>query len=264
MKFVQECQSQQCLDATHYLQSVVERDLHPCVDMYSHVCNRWTSRRRGVGFLPDSLRSFLQHFVRRLQSVREDVLGEPMASVIHIGKHLFEDCSTYMNAPDSSTLQADIASVLEHVNTSVLLESDSLSTALVRAINISFATGLHSAVLVTRKKDDSNTYLHFANTPSIRRVLRVPPADNDIEPYVIDVIRHVSSNPDAAAIARDVLDVDGEVDTFSEGVVSSVWIGAGELKKDAGFPSGVWRQAFASFADQGLPVADADVNLFTG
>ncbi|XP_075742207.1 uncharacterized protein LOC142795623 [Rhipicephalus microplus] len=260
----QECESQQCLDATHYLQSVVERDLHPCVDMYSHVCNRWTSRRRGVGFLPDALRSFLQHFVRRLQSAREDVLGEPMASVIHIGKHLFEDCSTYMNALGSSTLQADIASVLEHVNTSVLLESDSLITALVRAISISFATGLHSAVLVTRKKDDSNTYLHFVNTPPIRRVLRAPPADDDIEPYIRDVIRHVSSNPDAAVIARDVLDVDSEVDTFIEGFVSSVWIGAGELKKDAGFPSGVWRQAFASFADQGLPVTDADVNLFTG
>ncbi|KAL1447709.1 hypothetical protein MTO96_044231 [Rhipicephalus appendiculatus] len=232
--------------------------------MYSHVCNRWASRRRGVGFVPDAIHLFLQRFLRRLQSTREDVLGEQMAPVIHIGKRLFEDCSSYMNATGSSKLDADIASVLELVNVSVLLESNSSSTAFVRAINISFATGLHSAVLVARKKDNSSSFLHFANAPSIRRVLRAPPVDDDVEPYVIDVIRHVSANSDAAAIARDVLDMDSEVDNFAEGDVRSVWIGAGELQEDAGFPSGVWRQAFASFADQGLPVADTDVALFTG
>ncbi|KAH7939946.1 hypothetical protein HPB52_019548 [Rhipicephalus sanguineus] len=259
-----ECKSQQCLDATRYLSSVVERDLHPCVDMYSHVCNRWTSRRRGVGFVPDALHLFLQRILRRLQSTGDNVLGEPMAPVIQIGKRLLDDCAAYMNATGSNNLQADILSVLEHVNVSVLLKSNSSSTALVRAINITFTTGLHSAVVVTRKKHDSGSFLYLANAPSIRRVLRAPPTDDDIEAYVGDVIRHVSTNTDAAAIARDVLDVDSEVDNFAEGDVISIWLAAGDLKKDAGFPSGVWSQVFASFAAQGLPVADADVVLFTG
>ncbi|KAH6923338.1 hypothetical protein HPB50_000423 [Hyalomma asiaticum] len=82
--------------------------------------------------------------------------------------------------------------------------------------------------------------------------------------YVGDVIRQVSANADVAAIARDVLDADSEVDTFAEGDEDSMWIAAAELKKDAGFPSGFWGQAFSSATDQGVPVTDATVVLFTG
>ncbi|XP_070384237.1 uncharacterized protein [Dermacentor albipictus] len=259
----QGCKSQQCLDATLYLRSVVEQDLHPCVDMYSHVCSRWTSRRRGVGFVPDALHLFLQRFRRRLQSSFDDVLGDRMAPVIRIGKRLLDDCTAYMNATGSS-LRRDLESVLEQVNVTVLLESDSHSTALVRAINISFATGLHSAVVVARRKDERSTFLHLTNAPPIRRELRAAPTDDDVEAYVVDVIRHLNVTSDAVDIAREVFDVDSEVDTFAEGDVKSVRLSAGELRIDAGFPSGVWKQAFGAFTDQGLAVTDVDVLLFTG
>ncbi|XP_050050139.2 uncharacterized protein [Dermacentor andersoni] len=166
-----------------------------------------------------------------------------------------------MNATGSS-LQRDVESVLEQVNVTVLLESDSHSTALVRAINISFATGLHSAVVVARRKDDRSTFVHLMNAPSIRRELRAAPTDDEVEAYVVDVIRHVTS--DAVDIAREVFDVDSEVETFAEEDVTSVRLSAGELKSDAGFPSGVWKQAFGSFNDQGLTVTDVDMLLFTG
>ncbi|KAH7933439.1 hypothetical protein HPB49_012535 [Dermacentor silvarum] len=257
------CKSQQCLDATGYLHSVVEEDLHPCVDMYSHVCNRWTSRRRGVGFVSDALNLFLQRFRRRLQSSFDDVLGDRMAPVIRIGKRLLDDCTAYMNATGSS-LQHDVESVLEHVNVTDLLESDSFRAAFVRAINISFATGLHSAVVVSRTKNDLSTFIHLTNAPSIRRVLRAAPTDDDVEAYVADVIRHLTVTSDAVAIAREVFDVDSEVEIFAEDDVKSVWLTTGELKKDASFAPGLWKQAFGLFTDQGLTVTGDDILLFTG
>ncbi|KAK8760782.1 hypothetical protein V5799_027953 [Amblyomma americanum] len=260
---VLSCSSERCASATRYLSAIVEQDLHPCVDIHQHVCGMWTIRRHGAGFVSDAFGLFLRRFRSRLLQADDAVLGERMTPVVQIGKRLLEDCFEYMNATNP-VLQRDISSLLYVLNVSSLLASESSSSALVRAMAISFTTGFHSAIVIARRKLDRGAYLHLLNAPSIRQELRAEPTDKYVETYVEDVVRHVAATSDAATIARDVLDVDSEVESFAELDVRHQWLTYGEIKEDAKFPKGVWSSVFQLFGEAGLTVADTDVLLFTG
>ncbi|XP_049511355.1 uncharacterized protein LOC125939889 [Dermacentor silvarum] len=263
---LKECGQGHCSRELRYLDAVVDTAVDPCSDFYAYMCNRWSGRHAGAGFLQDAFDKFFGTLATAVLQTRPAVFGGE-AQVFQVGKTLLQDCIGYMNA-EKPDLPRDVTSVLNVLNLSALLASNSSRVALVLSLNMSFATGLHCLVAITRRKKRQGgiTYLYLYRTPSLRQELRAQTEDDGLYLYIHSLINLISPSEQNASTAgaRDVIDIDSVLESFDTDERKETWLLPEVLKRDTSFPEGVWREAFRSFRVGGLVDVDVDEVLFSG
>ncbi|XP_077492413.1 uncharacterized protein LOC144103619 [Amblyomma americanum] len=259
-----ECESPDCAPELRYLDVVVQANVNPCADFYGHVCYRWTEQHAGEGFLKDAYDRFFRILAGRVLQAPASGFGDK-AQGFQVGKSLLEECVAYMNSFDLD-LQRDVTTMLDVLDIKTLLLSETSRASMVHALNISFATGFHSLVGITRRKisPEERIYLHLYRVPSVRQQLQADYMDDNLEHYLKSVLLLISATHEARAIARDVIDMDSMVESFDTGETGDVWLDAAVLKQDLGFPAGLWSDAFRLFQAGGLSEADVGDVFFTG
>ncbi|XP_075529847.1 uncharacterized protein LOC142563181 [Dermacentor variabilis] len=187
--------------------------------------------------------------------------------VFQVGKTLLQDCIGYMNA-EKPDLQRDLTSVLNVLNLSTLLASNSSRAALALSLKISFATGLHCLVAITRRKKHQGgiAYLYLYRAPSLRQEFRAQTEDDGLYLYIRSLITLMSPTEEKAAAvgARSVIDIDSVVESLDTDERKETWLLPEVLKRDTSFPEGLWSEAFDAFSVGGLADVHVDEVLFSG
>ncbi|XP_077529152.1 uncharacterized protein LOC144141471 [Haemaphysalis longicornis] len=268
-KFLKECRSADCLSEIRYLDALTDDAVDPCVDFYGHVCGRWNSLHGGGGFVQDALSRFFDSLKGAVQRANPAAFDD-MAQGFQVGQQLFDYCVTYMNST-TFNLQNDLVFVLSILNVTKLVSANTSRNALILALQVSFETGLHAVVGITRRTGrplESGSYLHFYKTATLREQFLDGSEAEDVESYVDSVVaqvRYLTNNtggPTAKYTARDVMDADSRLAAMDSGDPDVRWLEVESLKSDKAFPEGVWSEAYHIFGASGLPEADVVHVLF--
>ncbi|XP_075727079.1 neprilysin-1 isoform X2 [Rhipicephalus microplus] len=270
---VVSCGTSECKLASGYLSTLVDGDVEPCDDFYQHVCGKWTRERDGLSFLGDAFQRYLADLRRRLTSpdVETSSVYTKLRSRLAVGSRFVRDCFLYMEEPETD-VKREIASILEVLDLSGILGSETSFDALLQALSLSFTTGLASLVGIRRRKLGDRVFLHVYGARSIREELLPETADGVVLSYLYKVVRAASEDSaHSDALASSVLALDVTLAQKSHAFSRSpgdkeeddVWLHVTDLIGDADFPAGLWDVAFGSFKAN-EPVRDHDnAVLFT-
>ncbi|KAL1433600.1 hypothetical protein MTO96_012430 [Rhipicephalus appendiculatus] len=273
---VVSCRTAECKLASGYLSTLVDRDVEPCDDFYQHVCGKWTRERDGLSFLGDAFQSYLADLRRRLTSpdVERSSVHPKLRSGLVVGSRFVRDCFLYMEEPEPDVKQ-EVASILEVLDFSAILGSETSFDALLQALSLSFTTGLASLVGIRRRKSGGRVFLHIYGARSIREELLPEATDGAVLSYLYKVVRAASGDSvHSDVLANSLLALDVALVQKSRAFSRSpgdkddddddVWLHVTDLIGDADFPAGLWDVAFGSFKAN-EPVRDHDnAVLFTG
>ncbi|KAL3204975.1 hypothetical protein MRX96_041095 [Rhipicephalus microplus] len=268
---VVSCRTSECKLASGYLSTLVDGDVEPCDDFYQHVCGKWTRERDGLSFLGDAFQRYLADLRRRLTSPDVSSVHPKLRSRLAVGSRFVRDCFLYMEEPEPD-VKREIASILEVLDLSGILGSETSFDALLQALSLSFTTGLASLVGIRRRKLGDRAFLHIYGARSIREELLPEVADGVVLSYLYKVVRAASGDSaHSDALASSVLALDVTLAQKSHAFSRSlgdkedddVWLHVTDLIGDADFPAGLWDVAFGSFKAN-EPVRDHDnAVLFT-
>ncbi|KAH7934102.1 hypothetical protein HPB49_021582 [Dermacentor silvarum] len=233
---VVSCRTAECKLASGYLSTLVDRDVEPCDDFYQHVCGKWTRERDGLSFLGDAFQRYLADLRRRLTSldVERATVHPKLRAGLIVGSRFVRDCFLYMEEAEPD-VKREVASILEVLDVSAVLGSESSFDALLQALTLSFTTGLATVVGIRRRRSEGRVFLHIHSARSIREEL-LPEA----------------TDPQTARIFSQSPDDD------------DAWLHVADLIGDPGFPAGLWDVAFGSFKANEPVRGHDNAVLFTG
>ncbi|XP_075531893.1 neprilysin-1-like isoform X1 [Dermacentor variabilis] len=268
---VVSCRTPECKLASGYLSTLVDRDVEPCDDFYQHVCGKWTRERDGLSFLGDAFQRYLADLRRRLTSVdveRSSVHPKLRAGLI-VGSRFVRDCLLYMEEAEPD-VKREVASILEVLDVSAILGSESSFDALLQALTLSFTTGLASMVGIRRRRSEGRVFLHIYSAKSIREELLPEATDRAVLTYLDKVVRAASGDRVRSDdLASSLLALDGALaqtaHVFSQSPDDEdAWLHVADLIGDPGFPAGLWDVAFGSFKANEPVRGHDNAVLFTG
>ncbi|KAH9380321.1 hypothetical protein HPB48_013380 [Haemaphysalis longicornis] len=145
------CRTAECKLASGYLSTLMDRDVDPCDDFYQHVCAKWTKDRDGVSFLGDTFQQFLADLRRRLTTAALSSVSPNLQRLLLAGKHFVQECIQYMDDPGPG-IKVEVHSLLDALNVTTILKSETTFDAVLHALTLSFTTGLAAVVEIRRRR----------------------------------------------------------------------------------------------------------------
>ncbi|KAH9368581.1 hypothetical protein HPB48_009821 [Haemaphysalis longicornis] len=199
------CEGLDCSDPYRALETLLNNSVHPCEDLYAHVCSRWTENHGHTGFFQESLNRYLDKMHTIFTSSEEDYMGEELASRVRTFKHLYSDCLTSMDATEP-TLEQDVAFLMNITpRLAAITESPTPRQAMMTAANISFTFNLNCFLVMHPQHYQLNAFLYVFTGKALQGMF---PVHATLENYVQMVVRAIGGSQE---LAFDLMALDHSV-----------------------------------------------------